>query len=209
MEILRDAERRLRDLVGQAATSGEYDSVVQITEVAKAVGALAELPVCTSGSPSVKAGLRGADAIPQPARCQSGRLTDYTSKPNTRRKKGKGVYPRFYRQNDSLVKVAWSKRERNEYEHKAPWRVVEGLAAALTRKGANGKLFTSEDILPLSDPSDGSEVPSYQAYLALAWMRAEQLVVQHGRRGYTVPSASKLPDTVSARFAALATAPLT
>lgn len=98
----------------------------------------------------------------------------------------KGLYPKFYRDGDYLVKVAWSKKERGEYQHKAPRRVAELLAAAIEKRSGNGRQFTSEDIFPLKDAQDGGEVPSYQAYAALAWFRQSGLVQPHGRRGYTV-----------------------
>lgn len=199
-EVLRDTEQRLRDLMGEAVASGEYDMVVQLTELAKGVSALATWPEGPPVSPVAKSAVQVVNTLPAPVPLQSGVPCRYAGKPTPRKRKDKRVYPRFYRQNDSLVKVAWSKREKKEYEHKAPWRVVEGLAAALTRQGANGRLFTSEDILPLSDVSDGSEVPSYQAYLALAWMRAEELLVQHGRRGYTVKNVSQFSEAVVTRW---------
>jgi hypothetical protein len=210
LEIVRDAEQRLRELVVEAAAKGDYASVIWLTDLAKTLGRLSNSQGCGSPSPLAKSPEELAGTESEPARLR-GRTTPALrrdSSPGPRKRKPKGAYPRFYRRDDSLIKIAWSKRERNEYQHKGPWRVVELLAAAIAEKGANGRLFTAEDILPLGDRSDGSEVPSYQAYLALAWMRSEGLVVQHGRRGYTVPRAGKLPAAVNARFAALPSPPL-
>ena len=85
-----------------------------------------------------------------------------------------------------MVKIGWSKREKAPYEHKAPKRALELLLDALLRLGQQGQRFTTDEILPLQDPEDGTELPSYQVYLCLAWMRFVQLVDQHGRQGYSL-----------------------
>ena len=112
----------------------------------------------------------------------------------------KGQYPQFYREGDYLVKVAWSKKERGEYQHKAPRRVAELLATAIRQHSGNGRLFTSEDIFPLKDPQGGGDVPSYQAYAALAWFRQSGLVQPHGRRGYTVKKNGRLSELLAAAW---------
>jgi hypothetical protein len=117
----------------------------------------------------------------------------------------KGVYPKFFREGDWLVKVAWSKKDRGEYQHKAPRRVGELLVAAIARQAQDGGLFTSEDIFPLKDPQ-GGEVPSYQAYAALAWLRQAGLVQAHGRRGYTVKDHGRLPELLTAAWESLSEA---
>jgi hypothetical protein len=61
------------------------------------------------------------------------------------------------------VKIGWSKNEREKYEHKALRRVVDAFAAAITRRAANGRLFTSDDLMPLKDPDTGEEIPGHQA----------------------------------------------
>jgi hypothetical protein len=80
------------------------------------------------------------------------------------------------------VKVAWSKKDRAEYEHRAPRRIVSVLLDAIRHKKGEGAVFESQDILPLMDA--GREVPSYQAYLAMAWLREEGIIAKNGRNGY-------------------------
>jgi hypothetical protein len=101
------------------------------------------------------------------------------------------------------VKVGWSKTERAEYEHKAPRRVIDALAAAIARRSGNGKLFTAEELFPLNDPQDASEIPAYQAYVALAWLKSAALVKQHGRRGYSTKKGANVTDGASALWAGL------
>lgn len=119
----------------------------------------------------------------------------------------KGLYPKFYREGDYLVKVAWSKKERGEYQHKAPRQVAELLAAAIAKRSGNGRMFTSEDIFPLKDPQGGGDVPSYQAYAALAWFRQSGLVQPHGRRGYTAKKDGRLTELLTAAWQNLSKTP--
>jgi hypothetical protein len=107
------------------------------------------------------------------------------------------MYPRFVRESDALVKIGWSKRENSEYEHKAPHSVLLVLSRALQRLAAHRKRVTMDDLLPLQDSANGSEVPSYQAYLCLAWLRTLRLIKQHGRQGYSLShGGADLPSLV-------------
>jgi hypothetical protein len=183
-EILMSAEQRMRDLVGVAASAGDYALAVRITDWAKSLGELARSTENRPSHPSVPA---TAEPVSRATRTTIRRAGGARkTRRAARRAKRQGKYPKFFRRGDHLVKVGWSKTDGEEYEHKAPRRVVELLAAALDRVGRNGKLITTQDIMPLVDPGDRSEVPSYQAYLALAWLRDRGLVLQHGRQGYTV-----------------------
>ncbi|MGA2498391.1 MAG: hypothetical protein ABSH20_11655, partial [Tepidisphaeraceae bacterium] len=103
---------------------------------------------------------------------------------------------------DSLVKVGWSKSERAEYEHKCPRSVLPLLAAAIAKAGANGKRFGMDKVLPLND-AENHEVPAYQAYLALAFLRSIGLLDQHGRQGYTLAIRSDPMTTIDKQWEAL------
>jgi hypothetical protein len=111
-----------------------------------------------------------------------------------------GQYPRFVREGENLIKIAWSKSERAEYEHKSPKRVLTLLCAALT--GANGKRITMDKVLPLRDPN-GSAFSDYQPYVCLAWLKSAGLVIQHGRRGYSLPKGIDLEKSVESHWAGL------
>jgi len=166
IEVLAGAEKRLRELVGTAAAGGDYKVAEQVMVWARALGELVCDPSLTQTSPVPSREL-------PPAR-------------RSRRTPAKGDYPRFFRRGDNLIKIGWSKKEKAEYEHKAPRRVVDALTGAITRRSGNGKLFTVEDLLPLKDPQDGGEMPGYQVYVALAWFKSTGLVKQHGRQGYSL-----------------------
>jgi hypothetical protein len=93
--------------------------------------------------------------------------------------------------------VSWSKSERKEYEHKAPFTVVKTLADLIVEKGADGRVFTTDELTPMRD-GDGADVPSYQVYAGLSLLRQVGLIDQHGRQGYSVPRLSELKTAVEA-----------
>jgi hypothetical protein len=140
-----------------------------------------------------------SEAASTPSRAQSrGGTTAKTSKAVEHlSRKPSEPYPRFYKDGDRLVRVAWSKREKAEYEHKAPYRVLSALGAAVVEAGVDGRVFPMEELLPIRT-EDGSEVPSYQAYVALALLKQVGLIDQHGRQGYSIPRPKDLLTAVEA-----------
>jgi hypothetical protein len=60
-----------------------------------------------------------------------------------------------------------------------------------------------DSLLPIPDPSEGADVPSYQVYLALAWFRCEGILRQHGRVGYSLLVTANLENTLNDRWDAL------
>jgi hypothetical protein len=83
------------------------------------------------------------------------------------------------------VKIGWSKRDERVYEHRAPREVVFLVSTAISTKVKPKAVFTMDQILPVNDEA-GAEVPSYQAYLALAWLRSLGLVQRKGKEGYAL-----------------------
>jgi hypothetical protein len=193
IEIIERAERDLRGLVGKAAEAAEYDAVERLTQWARMLRELARngTPATQVAAPADRAG-HGPDA-----RTRSARGVASDGQRRTTRKPAKGQYPKFFRSAEQLVKIGWSKKDREEYEHRASRLVAELLAAAIARRAGNGRLFTTDDLFPLKNAQDGGEVPSYQAYVALAWLKALGLVKPHGRRGYSANSAANLCESVS------------
>jgi hypothetical protein len=91
-------------------------------------------------------------------------------------------YPRFERDGERLVKIGWSKKDRQSYEHRAPYSAIVAVYEALRNtKGS----FTMDQILPLKD-SDGGDIPSYQSYMIVAWLRQRGVVERNGNDGYTI-----------------------
>src|SRR5207249_1622479 len=77
------------------------------------------------------------------------------------------------------------KKDKREYEHRAPRAVVFRVAELLASSVLPGTPFAMDRLIPLKD-SDGVDVPSYQVYLALAWFRSLGSVEQRGKEGYAI-----------------------
>lgn len=179
-KILRDAEAGLRELVAASAGSAEYQEIQQLLEWARGLNDLA-------GRPS--SNLTGSEAtLPKRTAHKAVRSPSPTSD---------AAYPRFSRTENDLIRVAWSRRERREYTHKAPRRALDAVAHALQRVGANGKVFASDSFLPLND-GDGAQFPNYQIYVVLSLLKHLSIIDQHGRKGYSISRPSDLANASDA-----------
>jgi hypothetical protein len=179
VQVLERTERQLREQMQASAMQGDYETLILITQWAKKIAELAT--TVERGGP-----LRVAhDASPQ-----SPKLTP--------RKLSK-IYPKFFRNCNALVKIAWSKSENAEYEHRAATSVLDQVIKAI-EVTAKRSLFSMDAVISNMKTSDGAEVPSYQSYLCLAWLRQEGLVVQHGRQGYSVRNGVQLSAEAQQRY---------
>ena len=189
VKAIERCEAELRDLMGQAAAERDYASVLRIAEWARALAAMA-----AEGTGAALARSPAADrpANPSPQFGASGA------------RRAPGAYPRFYRRDDELVKVGWSKKDRREYHHRAARRAVDVVAAAVRQLGARGGMFTGDKLLPLKDPADGSRIADYQVYVALAWLRHLGIVRQHGRKsGYSLVADKPIDSILTDAWAKL------
>ncbi|MBX3372901.1 MAG: hypothetical protein KF817_03640 [Phycisphaeraceae bacterium] len=178
-EMIRRAEREIRGQIAEAAASGAYGLVDRLSSLARRLADLADEaagtpePASAAASPASKGGKPRSGAKRVAA---SGR------KPS--RMEG---YPRFERSRDTLLKIGWSKKSRTEYVHRAQRAGLDAVVLAVTDLGRNGRVFTTEELLPAVQQTGDSDLPEYQAYVCLAWLRAIGVVEQHGREGYSVP----------------------
>jgi hypothetical protein len=189
-EVLRQTEANLRELASAAARAGEYADVVKIAVWAKAVGEIAR-------EASTK-DARVASGVEAPGAPKG--LSHTPTKAANQRKPRRGAkagYPRFFRQGDKLVRIAWSKRDKKEYRHTAPYTVLLALVNVIAELGKDGRIFSTEDFLPICE-SDGAEVPAYQAYVGIAFLKHTSLIDQHGRQGYSIPRLAEFKDAVEA-----------
>jgi hypothetical protein len=184
VQVLESAERQLREQMQAAAAQGEYETLLLITSWAKRVGELGAEAQTTSG---------GAVQVPSPSPAPPVKLAP---------RKSSKTYPKFFRNGHGLVKIGWSKSEKAEYEHRAPIPVLDQVVAAIERASKRQR-FAMDDVLATIAMPDGTEIPSYQTYLCLAWLRYETLVLQHGRQGYSVKPGLELATEVRARFSKL------
>jgi hypothetical protein len=181
--VLEAAERSLRGLMGGAATEGDYEAVLQIAGWAKAIGEI--LARARPGDPPMEV------AVPP-----AGDVTPESVAAND----SANEYPKFFRNGDVLVKIGWSKTQKTEYEHKAPFSVVSDLATAISQASSRKKQFAMDAILPLKSSVDGQEIPSYQTYACLGWIREEGLIIQHGRQGYSLKPKTELTISIQDLF---------
>lgn len=194
--ILREAERGLRKALATASDDGQYEAVRYLANLAQRISEL--IPAGNDTSVEQVSSTKEAST----GQSRRTRARGKTAKPKGAKPKPTG-YPRFAAAGENLVKVGWSKSEGGEYEHKAPKRVVDALATRIEALAEGGRRFTMDEILPLKDPADKSEVPTYQAYLSLAWFRSRGLVSQHGRQGYSIRRNVSLVDAIDSEWSKL------
>jgi hypothetical protein len=183
--LLHETEEKLREMVSVAAKSGDYASVLQIASWAQTVTVL--LSARGAKAPASQSNLSGKRV--------GGEIKAILQARSSRRA---GMeYPQFFRRNDQLIRLAWSRREHKEYIHKAPYVVFKALAKTMAEQGAGGRLFSTDDFLPLHDKGGGA-VPNYQAYVGIALLKRSGLIDQHGRQGYSIPRLAEFEGAVEA-----------
>ncbi len=185
IETLNRAESDLRELVAKAAASGDYAAVVRIASWAQAVNDLAGKKPSSRDSGIDFAFSNGAVGM-------VGQV-----KPRSTSKKHVNDYPRFFRHGNELVRVAWSRRAKSEYQHKTSEAVLKTVADTLTKVGSDGRIFSTDEFLPIRDP-EGVEVPAYQIYVCIALLKLTGLIEQHGRQGYSISTPDEFTDSVDA-----------
>lgn len=184
-ESLRNAEASLRDLAAKAATDGDYASVMQIASWAQAVK---EISSGTTATHENRAGIAAAN-------CSRRVVTQTKLSKRPKRKEHTSEYPKFFRRGDQLVRIAWSKRDDAEYQHKTSFAVLKQLAEMLTSVGTEGRIFSTDEILPVQD-QDGRPIPTYQAYVCIAFLKQAGLIDQHGRQGYSLACGNDIKNAV-------------
>ena len=192
MKILEQSENDLRTLVSEAAANGDYASVVQLASWAQTVAGLVKAAAARGTGKA-----EPAESLVEPPLETSARQLPRTV---ANRRDSKKAYPRFFRQGDQLVKVGWSKREKREYQHRAPQMVLTVLASTLTKLGVDGRVFSTDRVVPLKDSSDNADIPTYQVYVCLALLRQVGLLDQHGRRGYSIPDIKEFAQAIESAW---------
>jgi hypothetical protein len=204
--VLETAETTLRKLLGGAANEGDYDAVILIAEWAKSLGDLlarprpSVAPTAEVATPILEQPLGVGMIGDSGARRSESPETPASNTPPARRARNAKEYPKFFRNGDVLVKLGWSKSQRAEYEHKAPLTVIRDLAAGICQVTSKKKQFAMDAILPLRNSVDGLDIPSYQSYACLSWLRQEGLIIQHGRQGYSIRPKTDLTTALEESF---------
>jgi hypothetical protein len=201
-EIIEGAEKALADLAAEAASARDYARATSLLALAQRLGEATSAGetgrvalLADSHHRLAASHLRNGDEPPLP-RLES---RNGDAQPVGRKKGAPSTYPRFKREDDTLVKIGWSKSDRATYEHRSPRDVLNRLVEAIKRVAVRDERFTTEDIMPLQD-DQGAELPSYQAYLCLAWLVVAGILEKHGRQGYTVAAAGDLDAAVESTW---------
>lgn len=184
---LAACEKQMRTAISEAAAAAEPERLNQLVRWLGEIQRIAREAAEQEGTTPTP-GIKGTPVTPGA----------YAGAKVSRSSKKAAAYPKFFRDDESLVKVGWSKSEGAEYEHKCSRRVLDTLATECAKIAGPGKRFVMDKLLPLRDPASGTELPGYQAYVALAFLKYSGLVQQHGRSGYSIPK----PKTLVADAAA-------
>jgi len=161
-----------------------------LAELARLAEGLANL--CGSGArPIVVSLLKSEQAAGEPGPMAQRRTPK--KKLNARAKQG---YPRFEFRNAMIVKIGWSKKAKKEYEHSAPAQAAIDLASHIQKTTQAGRIWTVEDLGGVILSHDESELPSYQLYLLIAWMRTIRVISKQGRSGYITTSGVEIVQEI-------------
>jgi hypothetical protein len=192
--VLQAAEAELRGHIDSALSAQQYDEIAVYAQVASELVALRlrfsepeELPATRASSASVELlDTEGSTRLPENA--------------TPARKLARG-YPRFEREGERLIKIGWSKKDEKEYEHKTSHSAIEAVVKSL--RETKGR-FTIDEILPIKDATE-SEVPSYQVYIVVAWLRQTGAIDRIGNDGYTTRQAALALEAVNTLWNSLPT----
>lgn len=176
--VLSDAQSSLRQLMEEGIRHHRYSDVAEIAGLAEGLSRIL-----------VGGGSRPSDFISSPASSAAPIVRTEPERKRPAKGKAKPEYPRFERDGDKLVKVGWSKKNKDQYEHRASRETVIGVARHIASRVKAGQVFEVENLLPVPDSANG-EVPAYQVYLTLAWLRSEGAVEKKGRDGHVLRDAS-------------------
>ena len=182
--LVRELEFKLRELIGQATTNGQYEEVSQLALLTNQVGSLLSSSANSSGATdgrSRNSGTPSGDKARQPRSARkrvSSRAADY---------------PLFYRQGDSLVKVGWSRSTKSEYTHRVSKPGIDTLVKFLASRRSNQFPISVDTMVDALKNDEQSRILGYQVYVAVAWLKEEGWLAANGRHGYTLRRAKGIP----------------
>lgn len=210
MAAVEAAEARLRaelrTIIEEAVAAESYTDVAAIARITAALfhlrGEVASDTYLMDGlpKPSVEAVLGSGRRRISEGDSHSTPAADLKTPPRPALRKDQ--YPVFLRDGVRLLKVAWSKKERAPYEHRAPQAVLEDLISAIQRTKGEGKLFQAGDVMPVKN-AQHEDYPSYQSYLALNWLREVGVIRKKGREGYVLKPKAATTEKLAELWAAL------
>lgn len=202
VEALHTAESRLQELIASAAHDARYDDVATLAAFSSRLRALIAEVEGDEDLHSVEDVTRSTES--------SGEAEEEAVQPrpqvviDRKRKVSRSAYPRFCKQGDQLVKIGWSSSANRNYEHKVSF---DGIVAVVDHLAAlpNSKFpVTAETIVESLREADDTAILGYQVYVVVAWLRAEGLLVPHGRHGFSKSADADLSHAVRELWESLA-----
>ena len=180
-QVLRDAETALQAIMQAEIADKGYSSISEIAKMADGISKLLNnrnkqnTPAVITQSP-----------LPSNNNYNNNSSAKTIKKPERiiRTKNTKSQYPKFRFEDNRLIKTGWSKKNKTEYEHRAPEEIVKTVLKHFTDNIKPDKIFQVEDLLPVPNSDNHGEVPAYQVYMVLAWLIYEGAVEKKGRDGY-------------------------
>jgi hypothetical protein len=175
LEILKRTEEELREAIAEAARAGEYRDV----DIGRTVAVnIKELCERISGN-----GLKSSKLAEEKERPVSRKEQRKVS----RRNKPEGL-PRIEIRNGSLIRIGWSKKQKEEYEHKVPrasFDTIVNTMSALEREGSGP--FMAEAVIDKINATTEDSMPAYQVYVVLAALCEWKIITKVGHEGYNIP----------------------
>ncbi len=187
-QVLRRAEEQLAVRLKEAVEDRQYGAAAELASISERVRDLVQSVANAELSRDRQERGLSDHMEPDARRLATARASTSPSSSGSERRTSRR-YPRFIRSEGRLVKVGWSKRDRAEYEHRASEASVRTVVAAV--RDLESHQFSMDQLMPVDDGS-GGEVPSYQVYLIVAWLRSLGVVRRAGRGGYVA-----VPDGLS------------
>jgi hypothetical protein len=194
--ILSDAETSLRQLMESALREQRYADVGEIAGLADGIARLLQGRIGAQQQVPQTSPVTAMANIP---------VTASSLVPRRSSKSPTSEYPRFERDDDKLVKIGWSKKNKATYEHRAPHEAIIAFGRHLSGNVTEGKVFAVEDLLPVPDVANGGEIPAYQVYLMLAWLQHVGAIAKKGRDGYVLRRGGLGIGTLDSFWASLPT----
>ncbi|GJM08235.1 MAG: hypothetical protein DHS20C11_05110 [Lysobacteraceae bacterium] len=200
--IIETAAQQLTGLMQECMQRHEYEALAEIAKLATHLASAIDTADAKAPRVAPKHNRSKADSrakatnktVTSTSPTRTNSRASAASKPTSQRKPG--TYPKFRIDGDRLVKVGWSKKRREEYEHRADWSSVELVVKKLKTAYSPNKTFTIEEIFPVTD-ADQNEVPTYQVYLTFAWLRESNTLQKCGRDGYAYDPGALDKDSIA------------
>ena len=170
-QVLHDAEGALQNLISEASAEKRYSDVKEIAEL--------------------------ADRVAQLIAGNSNQLSVPVSKPTIDQKSHeKNRYPKFCQDKDRLVKTGWSKTDRKEYKHHLPLEVVLAFLEHLNSSVSEAEVFDIDSLSSVKNAA-GEDVPRYQVYVVVSWLKEAGVIKKKGREGYLICDKSVLDSELN------------